>query len=321
MLEPIGLSSTDEQVYRALLNRSPSTNGDLAKSTGLPTGQVRVALTRLGERGLVEAAGAKQGYLAVDPRVALPALVRERRTELDKVEGLVDQLHTEFRERLLRGDPAQVIEILQGSAAIAGHINVMLGSAQAQVRALDSPPYVTSPGSTTHMEQLTLERGVPCRAIYAAVVLELPDYFAELRDVAATGEQARILPTVPMKLIIADDREALLPLTSSDSGTRSSAILVRPSRLLDALVSLFELLWVSAVPIFEEASEPASGELAADELVVLKLLHTGLKDDAIARQLGISERTLRRRITDLIERLGATSRFQAGAQAARRGWV
>ena len=51
------------------------------------------------------------------------------------------------------------------------------------------------------------------------------------------------------------------------------------------------------------------------------LLHAGLKDEAIARQLGLSERTLLGRITDLSTRLGATSRFQAGAQAARRGWL
>jgi DNA-binding NarL/FixJ family response regulator len=46
-----------------------------------------------------------------------------------------------------------------------------------------------------------------------------------------------------------------------------------------------------------------------------------MKDDVIARQLGISERTVRRRVADLAARLGAASRFQIGAQAARRGWV
>jgi DNA-binding NarL/FixJ family response regulator len=41
----------------------------------------------------------------------------------------------------------------------------------------------------------------------------------------------------------------------------------------------------------------------------------------IARQLGVSERTVRRRVSDLAEILGAGSRFQIGAQAVRRGWV
>jgi DNA-binding NarL/FixJ family response regulator len=63
------------------------------------------------------------------------------------------------------------------------------------------------------------------------------------------------------------------------------------------------------------------GEISPADQALLHLLHAGLKDDAIARNLDISERTLRRRITELTTRLGASSRFQAGAQAVRRGWL
>jgi DNA-binding NarL/FixJ family response regulator len=41
----------------------------------------------------------------------------------------------------------------------------------------------------------------------------------------------------------------------------------------------------------------------------------------MARKLGISERTVRRLVSDLTERLGATSRFQAGVCAVRLGWL
>jgi DNA-binding NarL/FixJ family response regulator len=47
----------------------------------------------------------------------------------------------------------------------------------------------------------------------------------------------------------------------------------------------------------------------------------GATDDVIARQLGISPRTLRRRLHDLFDELGASNRFHAGVEAARRGWV
>jgi DNA-binding NarL/FixJ family response regulator len=49
------------------------------------------------------------------------------------------------------------------------------------------------------------------------------------------------------------------------------------------------------------------------------LLAAGLKDEAIARQLGVSLRTIHRRTGDLLDRLGARTRFQAGMQAARQG--
>ncbi|MCJ0873473.1 hypothetical protein MTF69_29815 [Streptomyces sp. AP-93] len=46
-----------------------------------------------------------------------------------------------------------------------------------------------------------------------------------------------------------------------------------------------------------------------------------MKDDAIARSLGISSRTLRRIMMDLMYKLKADSRFQAGAHAVARGWL
>jgi len=48
------------------------------------------------------------------------------------------------------------------------------------------------------------------------------------------------------------------------------------------------------------------------------MLGTGMKDEAVARELGISVRTLGRRMSGLLEALGARTRFQAGLQAGRR---
>ncbi|MGV9378206.1 TrmB family transcriptional regulator [Nonomuraea sp. NPDC003707] len=66
---------------------------------------------------------------------------------------------------------------------------------------------------------------------------------------------------------------------------------------------------------------PAAGALSLEDRRLLALLAAGLKDDAIARQLGTSPRTLRRRLRHLLDELNAETRFQAGAQASRRGLV
>ncbi|WP_323184895.1 LuxR C-terminal-related transcriptional regulator [Streptomyces sp. NBC_00193] len=63
----------------------------------------------------------------------------------------------------------------------------------------------------------------------------------------------------------------------------------------------------------EDSAEP--GE---EDRLLLALLVSGLKDEAIARQLGWSVRTMRRRMSRLHDQLGAANRFQAGAVAARR---
>jgi DNA-binding NarL/FixJ family response regulator len=48
---------------------------------------------------------------------------------------------------------------------------------------------------------------------------------------------------------------------------------------------------------------------------------SGMKDRTLARALGVTERTVGRRLTELMAELGVETRFQAGVQAARRGWL
>ncbi len=70
---------------------------------------------------------------------------------------------------------------------------------------------------------------------------------------------------------------------------------------------------------------PAVGELAPElshqDVELLKLLAGGLPLDAVARRLGTSERTVRRRVKGIRDRLGLSSSIQAVAWAARRGLV
>lgn len=56
------------------------------------------------------------------------------------------------------------------------------------------------------------------------------------------GEEARTRPTLPIKLIIRDDQDALIPFDLSRSGLQV-AYLVRRSPLLTALEALFEGEW------------------------------------------------------------------------------
>jgi hypothetical protein len=103
------------------------------------------------------------------------------------------------------------------------------------------------------------------------------------------------------------------------------ALLVRSSSLLDALCEMFEMLWRSSVPFSLDSpgttDEALSAHRAAGSIdTLLPMLVSGLNDKTIELELGISQRTLTRRIVALMKRLGATTRFQAGwlaAQAAR----
>ncbi|WP_439654225.1 LuxR C-terminal-related transcriptional regulator [Streptacidiphilus anmyonensis] len=54
---------------------------------------------------------------------------------------------------------------------------------------------------------------------------------------------------------------------------------------------------------------------------MLRLLAQGLTDATVAKRLNVSLRTERRMVADLMRRLGASGRFEAGVKAARRRWI
>jgi DNA-binding NarL/FixJ family response regulator len=65
----------------------------------------------------------------------------------------------------------------------------------------------------------------------------------------------------------------------------------------------------------------ASGQLSRDDVELPGLLAGGLPLDAVARRLHTSERTVRRRVKAICDRLGCRPSIQAVAWAARQGLV
>jgi DNA-binding NarL/FixJ family response regulator len=124
---------------------------------------------------------------------------------------------------------------------------------------------------------------------------------------------------------VADRQLALLPLVSNGTGDAEvGALLVHPSGLLDALLSLFDLVWHQAKPILtteDSVQEAANEQIDETDLRLLMLLQAGLTDQVIVGQLGLSLRTVQRRVHQLMDRAGVTTRFQLGLEAARRDWL
>ena len=121
-----------------------------------------------------------------------------------------------------------------------------------------------------------------------------------------------------MKMKLADHTTALLPLTPT--GT-AGALVIRAPVIIAALRGYFEMLWERATPLKGHHPAAPAGGLTATQQMVLELMAEGLHDDAIAHRAQISTSTARRHITAIMNRLGASSRFAAGAAAQRRGWI
>lgn len=329
MLEAVGVSAFDEGVYRAVLSGPQRAVRDLAESAEAGVARTGQALKRLADLGLVRRVGRSQ-WEAVSPRSALSALLNRRRSETETVFAGVEtefaDLHRLHRAGQLRSDPGALVEVLTGREVMTRKIEELGRSVTTHLWTLDKPPYLEKVGQPQFNEVETattlelLERGVDIRGVYCLESIEPTGRLETLLRLAALGEQSRLLPHLPFKARIVDRRVAVVPLAG---GSQDSMVLVHPSGLLDGLMELFEAYWERAEPLLARGAGEVEGPEgpSEEELVLVRLLHAGFKDQAIARQLGVSVRTATRRVASLMRRLDAGTRFQAGVKARERGWV
>ncbi|HZB28525.1 MAG TPA: helix-turn-helix domain-containing protein [Streptosporangiaceae bacterium] len=327
MLEVIGLDAEVEQVYEVLLNSRPATVDELAAATGLAPSTVRTALRALSDRGLVNAApDGSAGYVAVDPALVLDMLLLRREEELRKARVLAAEISERFRQAVAGRDPAEMVEVVTGTETIVERYDQVLRTARRELRFLDKPPYHPGYQFRHEPDAEFLRGGGVARVLYETAAVDDPHRLPALEASLAAGERARVLPGLPTKLVLVDDRAGIVPLRITGNIPSGSYLIVHRSALLDALGALFETLWGIALPLTLGGGVPppaGAGPGWPDPLErrILGLMNAGLRDEAIARHLNLSHRTLQRRIRGIMERLDAHTRYQLGARAAARGWA
>ncbi|MCX4746001.1 transcriptional regulator [Kitasatospora sp. NBC_01287] len=319
----LGLSDADGQVYAALVAAPQSTAAELAERCGLSVQQSGKSLSRLAQQGMATRAPVERDrYLAVAPDVAIGTLIGHREAELRSARAEMHRLMDAFREASRFTDPAHSVEVLTGGEAINQRIEHLQESSLQQVRTFDCPPYVRDPAANLTQQRRRLREGVRFRGIYDREAVAWPGRLeGEILVGVEDGEEARVRTTLPMKMIMSDDRMAIIPISVGDS-VLDAAYVIHPSALLQALDGLFEAEWDRAVPLQAAiGAEPELHEPEADQRKLLGLLAAGLTDESIARSLGWSARTTQRRLQSLMRELGASTRFQAGMAARERGWL
>ncbi|RIQ11168.1 LuxR C-terminal-related transcriptional regulator [Jiangella rhizosphaerae] len=313
MLESVGVEPDDEAVYRALLGTPECTVAELAAGTGRDQAAIRRSVARLEELGMLSRTAHRPARLIpARPDVAVEVLVARRQAELERARsaaaGLVAEMQSPARYR-----PENLVEVIVGQPAIAARYAQLQNGTERELLVLDRPPYAAEPADSDSRERQLLRSQVDVRVIYSPESLALPGGVDVALDAAAAGERARVHPRVPIKLAVSDRSIALLPLAMDQM--RGSALVVRESALVEALAQLFHLLWDQAMPLVSTTADDGAGTGVDRRL--LTMLAAGLKDDAIARQLDVSSRTVGRRVAELMARLGARTRFEAGVRAQR----
>jgi DNA-binding NarL/FixJ family response regulator len=164
---------------------------------------------------------------------------------------------------------------------------------------------------------LAAPSSVPKRKVFRRSAMLDPSWAQHARAMADHGAEVRISPHDANETVLLDRRLAILAGDVVD-GVRTFTVVTSPD-LVRGIASLFDVAWRAAVTL--DVHDRQMAELRPLAPRIIGALHAGWKDETAARALGLSLRTYRRRVAELMDALGATSRFQAGARARDLGLV
>ena len=324
--QEVGLPATAGQVLQHLVTRPESVSAAIAADLGLTVPTVDRTLRLLDREQLVVRVGRRPTrWSASPPRAAMEALVQRRRAQLADVELQAERLQEDYAAHLDRRFASDQFEVLDTPQRVTSRYEHLLRSARREVLHLVMPPSVATSG---HPERMAAQAhaaslGVRFRAVYDVATFDGDLTLRTARGGLDFGGEVRLSKGLPMKLVLFDDSAALMTISPDDASAGSLVVYSPP--LLRVLRALFEELWEHGTPWpmaglegDAPAEEPSLNPRAAQ---VLRLMALGMKDDAIARVLGVSRRTVQQIISDVGAELGARTRFQIALQAQAAGWL
>ncbi|MYX39151.1 MULTISPECIES: helix-turn-helix transcriptional regulator [unclassified Streptomyces] len=325
-----GLDPLGARVLEFLVGHPSADAAAVAEAVGTSAGGAERALRALEDELLViRIPGGSPRWKAGPPRSSLGSLLARRRSELARTELFMEQLDELYRSAAHPGAP-DLVEVLEHADEVAARYAHLLKGSRSEVLHLAKPPYVTETADDSghrDPDRTAVTPGVRLRSVYEA------DGFTDevslqtaIRGTAVGGE-FRLGSRLPVKLALFDRTAALLPL-HGDRPSAGSLVVYSPA-LIEVCVALFEGIWQRATPVSLESRQDWPAPRREREAVetdertreILHLMATGMKDDAIARVLGVSRRTVQKHVSEAGTALGARTRFQIALLARERGWL
>lgn len=329
----MGLEEQDECVYRHDIIRPGCSAKEASHATGISEGVIDSSRDRLIAVGLLrlepstgEIRAIPNGPATLTERlqIQLEAEHARKRSELVQIESEFTRL---VNEQILASREAGSPQVDRISSLDAANVRIteLVCNAQVEVMRIDPGARKALEGRADPAivaEIKAARRGVRVRAICSPAHVSDPFLRRSVDCRIDADIRVRVMSRPDIVMVIADNRLAVLA-DYRRVGSRD-ALLIRDGLLVHTLHNIFETWWVQATDLgfFLVGSDAQrTGEVSSEERVMLNLLGDGYKDETVAKTLGISVRTLRRKVSDVLRRMPASSRFQAGVLAVRRGWL
>jgi DNA-binding CsgD family transcriptional regulator len=279
---------------------------------------------------------AVSGWSVHSPATAMAQLIENSHQHTDQLLATVARAHSALAQVASEFQPVHIRQLAEARIEVAvkpAQISAILDEAaftstsellSFHPERLPASRYVTG----DERNRLILRRGAKMRSIHLTSSAATPYVRAHLRELVNEGAEVRTATSLPMRLIIVDRTLAIVPTFDPDIEPDADApeqsppaMVLRSPAMVAVLRQVFEHIWASSSDLFAEdgGGVPSSGGPRVREII--RLLASGLTDEAIGRKLGLSDRTVRRTVAELMQQIGAESRFQAGVKMVRLGWL
>lgn len=313
-LAVLGLDDTSEQLYRRVLRDQGRTAGVYAARLNAPQPDIERAAEALRARHLVRIS--EDGEIRADhPRAGLERILSSeeaqlatRRRELARLRDAIDGYAGDHRAGQEAAEAGPAPREYVDAAGLVGVMEHLAASTSGTVRVTHPDAPVHGPGAQPVLRSL-VEDGRGLLGLYEFDGVQSRGL--EVAEWAAVGEQQRLATQLPCEFVCYGTD---VVLAATDWGRDGGQyVVLRDPVVIRAFVELFDRLWMTSVGV-EEGVDASSERLVA-------LMEAGLKDEAIARVLGVSLRTVRRRIAALMEECHVDTRFQLAVKLTERGLV
>ncbi|MGB3438355.1 MAG: HTH domain-containing protein [Actinophytocola sp.] len=158
-------------------------------------------------------------------------------------------------------------------------------------------------------DRSALERGARMRALYQHTARHDASTAEYVHAISDAGGEVRTFDELFGRLIIVDRCVAFLPVSADNS---VAAMVAHPA-VVDFLVKVFDHIWHRADPFLPHTAQNITTPL---QDLMIRMLVEGVTGNVIAKRLGISERTLAKRIARLKQDYDALTHFQLGYRIA-----
>ncbi|MEC4575008.1 LuxR family transcriptional regulator [Streptomyces virginiae] len=316
------LGPTAIRLYTRLLEGGPAPTTALAAALGLSEDHTERAAAELVRHRLLahDPDGTRARWRAVSPYTAAAELVgpeenrlRRRLETLERTRARLSSLIPLYEETYRRGADSGAVEVVEARDRVMLLISDAAARCTQEVLTVQPgggrPPGYLERALPRDLEMLG--RGVRLQTLYQHTARYSPGTQEYVRAVSAAGAEVRTLGELFGKMLVFDRATAFLPVWDNPD----AAVVLREPSAVAFLCSVFANAWSLAEPFSASYTATTSTQL---QDTIAGRLADGAKDELIARRLGMSLRTCRRHIAELMDELGAESRFQAGYLLALR---